>query len=132
MKRVLIFALLGPPLGLLVGLWVMLPILNWAVGGTSVFDYHQIVLLPLSYLVGILPACLAGLFDEFLARWRVRYSMLWTTLFGFAVSFLPLVSSYTHGFIHGLYVLLFGFVGAAPAAACSWITLKTVRPSTTG
>ena len=47
MKRLLIFALLGPPLGVATGLWVTLPIFSWAVGDQFSFDYHQVVLLPL-------------------------------------------------------------------------------------
>lgn len=105
----------------------MLPILNWAVGDKSVFDYHQIVLVPVSYMLGIVPACFAGLFDGVLARRRVRYGPLWTTLFGFAVSFLPLATSFAAGFIHGPLVLVFGFVGALPAFVCSWLARKVVR-----
>ena len=132
MKRLLIFALLGPPLGLFTGLWIMLPILNWGLGDKSVFDYHQIVLVPVSYMVGTVPACLAGLFDGFLAGRRVRYGPLWTALFGFAVSFLPLASSFAAGFIHGPFILVFGFVGALPAFVCSWLARKIVRPALMG
>ena len=132
MKRLLIFALLGPPLGLFTGLWVILPILNWGLGDKSVFDYHQIVLVPLAYLVGTVPACVAGLVDGFLAGRRVRFGPLWTALFGFVVSFLPLVSSFAAGFIHGPFILVFGFVGALPAFVCSWLARKIVRPALTG
>ena len=48
MKRLLIFALLGPPLGVATGLWVILPVFSWAVGDHFSFDYHQVVLLPLA------------------------------------------------------------------------------------
>jgi len=39
-------------------------VLNWSIGGPpSVVDYHQIVLLPLAYKVGLLPALLVGVFE---------------------------------------------------------------------
>jgi Family of unknown function (DUF5413) len=132
MKRLFIFALLGPPLGLFTGLWVILPIFNWALVDKSVFDYHQVVLVPVSYLVGIVPACLTALVDGFFAGRRVRYGPLWTTLFGFAFSFLPLASSFAAGFIHGPFILVFGFVGALPAFVCSWLARKIARPALTG
>ena len=127
MKRPLIFALLGPPVGLFTALWVMLPLLNWSLGAASIFDYHQIVLLPVSYAIGLVPASLAAGFDGVMVSRRIPYYVVWTTLFGFLVSFVPLLSPYAHGFIHGPYILLFGFVGAVPAAVCSLIAGKLQR-----
>jgi hypothetical protein len=56
MKRFVIFALLGPPLGMITGLWVMLPLLNLAIGARPLFepstlDWHEVVLLPFAYLM---------------------------------------------------------------------------------
>ena len=90
MKRFVIFALLGPPLGMITGLWIMLPLFNLALGARPLFepstlDWHKVVLLPFAYLMGLLPALAAAGFDELMAkrRWRV----LWTALFSFAVAF---------------------------------------------
>ena len=124
MKRILIFGLLGPPLGLFTGMWGILPVLNQLLGESSVFDYHQIVLLPLAYMVGLLPALLVGLFDGILARRNIGYRILWCALCGYAVSFLPVLSSLSMGFVHGPLLLIFGLVGAVPGALCSWITSK--------
>lgn len=124
MKRLLIFALLGPPLGVATGLWIILPVFSWALGEASSFDHHQVVLLPLGYLVGAVPALLAGLIDGFLATRNSRWRVLWMALAGFVLSFLPLASSFAAGLIHGPFILVFGFVGALPAAVCSWLSGK--------
>jgi hypothetical protein len=128
LKRFLIFALLGPPLGMLTGMWVMLPVLNWSQGGAAVFDYHQLELMPLAYVVGLLPALLAAAFDGVLANRRVRFRPLWCALFGFAVGFLPLVGARWVGFLHGSLDASLGLVGAAPAAICSWLSGEKTGP----
>ena len=119
LRRFLIFALLGPPLGMITGLWGILPAMNWSLGGASVFDYHQIVLTPLAYQVGLVPALLAAAFDGWLAKRGVRFRVVWSALFGFSVSFLPLVGALSMGFLHGPFVDIFGLLGAAPAAVRS-------------
>jgi uncharacterized membrane protein YjgN (DUF898 family) len=106
------------------GMWGIVPVLNGALGGSSVFDYHQFVLLPLAYQVGLLPALLVAAFDGWLARRGVRYRVGWSTLFGFAMSFIPLLGALSMGFLHGPFVAIFGLLGAAPAAACSWLAGK--------
>lgn len=119
--------MLGPPLGLLTGMWGILPVLNWSLGGPTVFDYHQIVLIPLAYRVGLVPALLVGVLDGILAKRNVGYRVFWCALFGYAMSFLPLSSSLSMGFLHGPFVLMFGLLGAVPGAACSWITDEWVQ-----
>lgn len=81
MKRVLIFALLGPPLGFVTGFYVMLPLMSAAVGDSPQVSFYQLVLLPLAYFMGLVPAVLAGIFDESVAHRRFR--ILWTALFAF-------------------------------------------------
>jgi hypothetical protein len=67
MKRMVIFGELGPPIAFVVSFWALIPLFNWSVGGSSVFDLHQLVLLPMFYIMGLGPALLAGLFDDYLA-----------------------------------------------------------------
>jgi hypothetical protein len=124
LERFLIFAFLGPPLGLLTGVCVMLPLLNWSQGGPVVFDYQQLELMPLAYAVGLFPALLAAAFDGVLARLRVGFRPLWCALFGFAVAFIPLVGAKWIGFLHGPLDASLGFLGAAPAGLCSWLSGK--------
>jgi hypothetical protein len=125
MKRLLTFAVLGPPLGMLTGMFGILPVLNWAVGGPQTqYDYHQIVLLPAAYMVGFVPALLAGVFDGVLAKRHVRHRVFWCALAGFAVSFLPIAGALSMGYIHGPFLLLFGLLGAVPGAVCSWLASR--------
>ena len=131
-KRFLIFAFLGPPLGLLTGVFVMLPLLNWSQGGPVVFDYQQLELMPLAYAVGLFPALLAAAFDGVLARLRIGFRPLWCALFGFAVALIPMAGAKWIGFLHGPLDASLGFLGATPAGLCSWLSGKRaprVRPS---
>ena len=134
MKRILVFALLGPPLGFVTGLsGSSFQILNWALGDPSTFDLHQVVLLPLAYVIGLLPALGVGFFDALLARRGFRWRPLWCGLCGFAMSFLPLVPAFALGFLHGPYVLLFGLIGVPPGAICSWLAGRNAdRPTPAG
>ena len=52
MKRMVIFGGLGPPIAFVVSFWALIPLFNWSVGGPSVFDLHQLVLLPMFYIIG--------------------------------------------------------------------------------
>src|ERR1700712_565564 len=121
MRRFLIFAILFPPIAFVVAFWIMLQIANWAAGGPSTFDYHQVILLPLAYLVGIVPALLTAKADDILFKQRVRYRILWAAFAGYIFIFMPLLAALTMGFVHGPYLLLFGMIGAVPAAVCSWV-----------
>jgi uncharacterized membrane protein YjgN (DUF898 family) len=107
---------------MITGMWGILPVLNWSLGDATAIDYHQIVLMPLAYQVGVLPALLAAAFDGWLAKRGIRFRVAWCALFGFVVSFLPLLGALSMGFLHGPYVAIFGLLGAAPAAACSWLS----------
>lgn len=120
MRRFLIFALLFPPLTFVVAFWGMLQILNWALGEKSTADYHQLILLPVAYVVALLPAMLTALVDDVLASRSVRHRILWTTLAGY-LFFAPLLVALLTGSIHGPYLLLFGMIGAVPATICSWL-----------
>ncbi|MGB7257356.1 MAG: DUF5413 family protein [Pseudolabrys sp.] len=123
MKRYLIFGLLGPPLGFVTGFWIILQGINWWLGSESTFDYHQVVLLPLAYMFGIIPALIAAVFDHLLARFAVRGRILWTTLFSYFLGFLPIINPLVLGFVRGPDpLLLIGLTGAVPGAICSWLS----------
>ena len=118
-RRVLTFALLGPPLGLLTGLFILSALsADWA--GIDSFAGAAILVM-LSYAFGLAPALLTGVFDAVLAKRKADYRPALTAFFGFVAAFIPLATSLAMGFIHGPFVMLFGFVGAVPGAACSWI-----------
>jgi hypothetical protein len=119
MRRILIFVSLGPLLGFVTAFWLMLPVMNLALGDDANLDWHIIVALPAVYIVGAIPAGLTGLLDGALARRHVKFRPLWTCLFGFAASFLPFMTAIVMGYVQGIIFLLFGLVGAIPAFVCS-------------
>ena len=121
MRRFLVFATLFPPLAFVVAFWVMLQILNWALGEKNTIDYHQLILLPIAYTVLLLPAMLTAFVDHVLARRNVPYRILWTTIAGYLLVFIPLLTALLTHSIRGLFLFLFGIVGAVPAAICSWL-----------
>ena len=121
MKRFLVFAALFPPLAFIVAIWGVLQVVNWVLGESSTADYHQLVLLPAAYFLGLLPAMLTARVDDVLAKKNVRYRILWTALAGYVFIFAPLLAALLMGFVHGPYLLLFGIIGALPAAFCSWL-----------
>jgi hypothetical protein len=134
MKRLLVFAVLGPPLGSLVGFFILLPAISLMSGGGTGLDISKfiaaLVTLPVSYMLGIVPALLVCGADAVLVASNfTAHRRIWLCAgAGFFVAFLPLLTSMSAGFIHGPWVLMFGVVGAIPGAACSW--LSGVRKST--
>ncbi|MBN9049977.1 MAG: DUF5413 family protein [Rhizobiales bacterium] len=122
MRRFLIFALLGPALGFVTAFWILLQAFNGLLGAPSTFDLHQVVLLPVAYMLGIGPALVTGLFDHVLARRGVRLRILWTTLFAYASAYLILLNAWGAGTVHGPALFLFGLIGAVPGAICAWLS----------
>lgn len=127
MKQLLIFSILGPPLGMATGLLGAMPMLCWWLGDRAMLDYHQIVLLPLAYMIGGLPAIIVALFDWLLARHHAPWRIVWTALFAFCAAFVPLLPSILHRFIHGYPALLFGILGVVPGAICSYLSGRWER-----
>ncbi|WP_454628265.1 DUF5413 family protein [Bradyrhizobium cenepequi] len=121
MKRFLIFAILGPPLGFITAFWGMLQLANWAAGHPLTIEARQILLLPMSYLVGLLPALLAAWIDDLLAKANVAYRIGYTALFAYALSYVPMFGALWMGFLQDPTIVLFGLIGAVPAAFCSWL-----------
>jgi hypothetical protein len=128
MKRFLIFATLAPPLGFVIAFWVMLQIANWVTGNPGTFDLTHVAMLPTIYLVGLIPALLTAWFDHALANANVPYRIALTALFGYAISYLPIIGLFWMGFAHGAYMLLYGLVGAIPAAVCAWLATARQQP----
>ncbi len=118
-KRLLLFGLLGPPLGFVTAFWVLLQILNMALGEKSTADLGQLILLPMVYIVGIVPALAAGGIDHYFRNWRL--GPLFTCLAGYLLGFVPIATALVMGFTHGPFVLIFGLIGAIPALICALI-----------
>jgi len=130
MKRFLIFASLWPILGLVWGFWIVLQISNWAVGAPLSFDYHQVNLLPMAYMAGIVPALLLAWFDEMLARRHASYRICWTALAAYLVSYMPLLGVYSPPIMHGQTIWLVGIIGAVPGAICAWLATDEAEGAT--
>jgi hypothetical protein len=113
----LLFVLIGPFIGFVMAFRVMLPLLSISLGEQPSGALGQFVILPAAYAAGALPAALCGAMDYSLARrsWRP----LWTGLAGYLLGFVPILAALLMGFLHGPYLLLFGLIGAVPAAICS-------------
>lgn len=119
MKRVVIFAVLFPPIAFAVAFWIILQIANLTSGEHITAEYHQVMLLPLAYMAGIVPALLVAGIDHLFAN--RSYRMLWATLAGYVFIYLPLLAPMMVKFIDGPEAFLFGISGAVPAAICSWL-----------
>ncbi len=128
MKRFLIFAVAVPPLGFVVAFWVMLQIANWLVGAPSTFDLRQVVMLPMVYALGVIPALLMAWFDQVLARRQMSYRIALTASFAYVLSYVPLLGAFQFGFVHGPLLVLVGLIGAVPAALCSWLATERSQP----
>lgn len=112
-RRLLIFALLGPPIGFVV---VRYGLLFDTING---FEWQQFILLPMIYAIGLVPALAVAGVDQLLASKGVRWRALWTAASGYLAAFIPILVSILHFGLTSPYVLLWGVVGAIPAFVCS-------------
>jgi hypothetical protein len=128
MKRFLIFAAVAPPLGFITAFWVMLQIANWMAGTPSTFDLRQVVLLPTIYAFGVIPALLLAWFDHVLAKRETAHRIVLTASLAYAISYLPLVALAGTKLLHGPTIVLFGLIGAVPAALCAWLATERRQP----
>jgi hypothetical protein len=128
MKRFLIFAAVAPPLGFLIAFWVMLQIANWIAGVPGTFDLQHVAMLPTVYLFGVIPALLTAWFDHLLATRQMSYRIALTALFGYALSYVPLLGAFKLGFMSEPSAALVGLIGAVPAAVCSWLATRRRLP----
>jgi hypothetical protein len=128
MKRFLIFAAVAPPLGFLIAFWVMLQIANWIAGAPSTFDLQHVAMLPTVYVFGVIPALLTAWFDHVLATRQMSYRIALTALFGYALSYVPLLGAFQLGFMSEPSAALVGLIGAVPAAVCSWLATERRLP----
>ncbi|MBL8570086.1 MAG: hypothetical protein JNK84_13530 [Phreatobacter sp.] len=121
--RLVLFGVLGPPLGLATGLGVLA-----LVGpGQPMAGIGILVLLIPTYFLGLVPALVTALIDTVLAERGTPRRMLWTTLAGAACGFILVAAAIGYsGLIRPLW-LAWGLVGAAPAAICSWLAGRLAR-----
>lgn len=124
-KRLTLFGLLGPLLGFITAFWVLLQILTVAVGDPPTIHPGQVVLLPIAYMLGLIPALIAGAIDH--SGRNARFGLIYTGLAGYLLGFLPISISLVMGGMSGPSVLIFGLVGAIPAMICSAVARRMSR-----
>jgi hypothetical protein len=115
--RLVLFGVLGPPVGLMAGLAALR-----MTGPTGLDPLPGLfVLLPVTYFLGLVPALATGLVDTILAMRGVRQRLLLTTIAGAALGFMPVAVAIGMAGVLRPAILLWAIVGAAPAALCSWL-----------
>lgn len=133
-RRLLVFFVLGVPLGNIV-LLLALPVvmtgaLDLAAAYTDPWSLPLIAILPPAWFIGGLPALLTGGFDYILARRSIRPARraLLTALFGTVLTLLPVTFYYLSDLIHGALPLLVGLAGLVAGAVCSTLAALLDRP----
>jgi hypothetical protein len=118
MRRLLTFALLGPPLGLIT-VFVTSALKSGRLAELSAWPY-MIVFMPFAYILGIGPGLAAWVTDASLSRvLRLEFRMITSAVAGYVAAALFLYLSSDYPTTRG--ALEYGIVGAIPALTCSWI-----------
>jgi len=117
MKRVGVFLLVGPLLGLTVILILTARIVV-PHPGIHISAYF----LAFAYLASLIPAIAAALADLWLAA--KTWQLLGAACVGAIAAVLEMLL--LHGQVTVLQLLAFGLSGALPAAVCSWLSDRTV------
>ena len=122
MKRVLIFPLLGPPLGMLVFIAERVAAEMLAIGEADwrIGLYFGVLLL-FAYLIGIIPALLTCIVDWQLDLRRVPYRIGLTALFASVASYPFLENILSHKYSAGWSATM-ALTSMIPAAVCSWLS----------
>jgi len=124
MRRFIIFALAGPPLGVLVSIFIVIPLVALLDGTAFEPSSAQVetflALVPFSYIVGIIPAVLTGLADWAVRDVRTPLRILCVTAAGYVFGFLPFWWPLTGSAKKSDWA--YGLVGAFAGATCSWLT----------
>jgi len=124
MKRLMTFALIGPPVGAFALIFIVIPLQAILDDSKIEFGLVQVqtflALIPLSYVVGIIPAMLAALADGAARNLPIPVRILCVTVAGYLFGFLPLWWPLKGGGKSSEWV--FGLVGAVAAATCAWLT----------
>jgi hypothetical protein len=134
MKRLMTFALIGPPVGAFALIFIVIPLQAILDDAKIEFGLVQVqtflALIPLSYVVGIIPAILAALADGAARNLRMPLRILCVTAAGYLFGFLPWWWPLKGGGKSSEGV--FGLIGAVAAATCSWLTASWQQRAATG
>ena len=132
-RRLLIFFLLGVPLGNIV-LLLALPVvmtgtLDLAAAYTDPWSVPLLAILPPAWFIGGGPALLCGGFDYAMARRGIRPAprSVASAIFGALLTLIPVLGYYFYGLVHGPLPLLVGLAGLVSGAVCSGLSALLER-----
>jgi hypothetical protein len=118
MRRLLIFALLGPFLGWL-SFFVMTGVMPYNVPGIAIYSFGW------AYVLGIVPSLIVCLVDWKLRDWTWR--ALYCAMAGFLAAQALFIFPFRDAGLEG--VLTLGSIGAVAGAVCSWLSGTGQRPA---
>jgi hypothetical protein len=133
MDRILIFAVIGPVVGVFAGIFVVIPLVAELSGEPFEFGLLQlqtfIAILPFSYVAGIIPALLASLVDWAMQNRSKAARIIGVSVAGYVLGFLPFWWPLQSGAKPSLWA--YGIAGAIAGGACAWLTgrIQQVRIS---
>ncbi len=129
MRRFIIFALAGPPLGMLVSIFIVIPLVALLDGTAFELSFAQLetflALVPFSYIIGIIPAVLTSLADWAVRDVRTPLRIQCVTAAGYVFGFLPFWWPLTGSVKKSEWA--YGLAGAFAGATCSWLTAISTR-----
>jgi hypothetical protein len=129
MRRIIVFSVLGPPLGFVaVLLREELMSGKWLFADAATFFSKYLLF---AYLLGFIPAWFTGSIDWYLSSkmnrlWRV----LATAFAGYVLTTIAGLQGYNPPYTRLSSIFTFGLIGILPAAVCSLLSGKTAAPST--
>jgi hypothetical protein len=126
MIRFPIFAVLGP----LAGYFVFIGLAGGFKGNGAGVAYGMLMLLPVAWIAGLVPALITAALDKLFERLRARsvQRYLLTGIVGYASAYLLMVENYFE--IEPLFPFRYdwGLIGAIPAVICSFVTERLEIP----
>ena len=121
MKRLAIFALLGPPLATVMLFLVLLPI-----AGVLEGQPIGISISPSAYLYCLFPALVLAVFDWVTQMIELPHRPIAAAIVGWILAFIALREILALPDLSGWFLAI-GLLGAIPAFVCSWVVLTTDR-----
>jgi hypothetical protein len=138
MKRLAVFAIAGPPIGVAILFLILLPVAALLEGvpiGIFVATAMGSISVVLACFFALLAALVVALFDWIASLIEVPNRPIATAIVGWVLAFLLLHEYLALPDLPGWFVAI-GMLGAIPGFVCSWLTIrldgKKIRPSPIG
>jgi hypothetical protein len=131
--RLFVFAVLAPPLGLLLFLALVASNAYFRHGqapGAGDLLQTFLALLPFSYLPGFIPGLIAAIMDHVLLRFRILMRPFFLFFCAYPLAYLPFLivpPPRSQIFVADHFLLIWGLLGSIPAVACSLLADLLIR-----